>query len=46
MFNLMLTLFVRYIVVNSLCSFLFCGGGVLLPLVTAAISLGSVTEFS
>ena len=27
MFNLMLTLFVRYIVVNSLCSFLFCGGG-------------------
>ena len=27
MFNLMLRLFVRYIVVNSLCSFLFCGGG-------------------
>ena len=27
MFNLMLRLFVRYIVVNLLCSFLFCGGG-------------------
>ena len=27
MFNLMLRLFVRYILVNSLCSFLFCGGG-------------------
>ena len=27
MFDLMLRLFVRYIVVNSLCSFLFCSGG-------------------